>query len=90
MSTETFKLESERVVRFVALAWNEDWEFDHPTVLLEPIRKYSPWGRSPVSVLQGWGRRMGRRRMCPSYVAEGNFIATPILKRGYASLRYCN
>jgi hypothetical protein len=29
-----------------ALEWREDWEFDHPTVILEPVFRYSPNGNS--------------------------------------------
>ncbi|MHC5542819.1 hypothetical protein ACYOEI_31730 [Singulisphaera rosea] len=31
-------------IRFLALQWSEGWEFDHPTVLLEPVVRYSPFG----------------------------------------------
>jgi hypothetical protein len=33
-------------IRFVALAWHEGWEFDHPTVVLAPLQRYSPNGHS--------------------------------------------
>lgn len=31
-------------VRFRAVEWREDWEFDHPSCLLLPVVRYSPNG----------------------------------------------
>lgn len=47
-----FTLELDKPVRFLALEWREDWEFDHPTVLLEPVVRYSPNGVSGESIME--------------------------------------
>lgn len=39
-------------IRFLAAEWREDWEFDHPTVLLEPVFRYSPNGESPEGMIE--------------------------------------
>lgn len=42
---ESPKVVLDQPVRFLALAWHEShWEFDHPTLLLEPVLRYSPNG----------------------------------------------
>jgi hypothetical protein len=39
-------------VRFLALEWQEGWELDHPSVLLEPVVRYSPYGDSCEKVIK--------------------------------------
>lgn len=34
------------------LEWREDWEFDHPTVILSPVKRYSPNGDSPEQMVE--------------------------------------
>jgi hypothetical protein len=38
-----------------ALEWREDWEFDHPTVILSPVRRYSPNGDSMDEMIESLG-----------------------------------
>jgi hypothetical protein len=40
------KIVLNKPIRFLAFEWREHWEFDHPTVLLEPVFKFSPNGTS--------------------------------------------
>lgn len=46
------KIELEKPICFLALEWREHWEFDHPSVLLEPIFQYSPIGTSIESLIE--------------------------------------
>ncbi len=39
-------------IRFVTIEWREDWEFDHPTALIEPVVRYSPNGNPPESMIE--------------------------------------
>lgn len=36
--------------RFLAVEWREEWEFDHPSVLLVPVFRYSP-NSTPLDTL---------------------------------------
>lgn len=41
------------IVDFVGISWNEkEWDFDHPTVLLSPVVRYSPNGDSVESLIE--------------------------------------
>jgi len=44
---------SEVIVR--VLEWREDWEFDHPTLILSPVIRYSPNGDSPEEMVESLG-----------------------------------
>lgn len=47
------KIKSGDIVTFIAISWNEpQWEFDHPTVVLQPIIKYSPNGETCEAMIQ--------------------------------------
>lgn len=39
-----FRPELGKPVRFLAIAWDADWEFDLPGVLLEPVKRYTDNG----------------------------------------------
>lgn len=39
-----FKAEVGKPIRFLAIEWREDWEFDNPACLVEPVFRYSPNG----------------------------------------------
>lgn len=39
-------------VRFLAMTWSAGWEFDRPTILLEPIQRYSPNVQSCESLIE--------------------------------------
>lgn len=39
-------------VRFLAVEWREDWEFDHPSCLLLPVVRYSPNGDSCEQMIE--------------------------------------
>lgn len=42
-----------RPIRFVAVQWVEDqWDHDHPTLLLEPMIRYSPNGQSVERMIE--------------------------------------
>lgn len=43
---------SGRPIRFLALEWQEPWEFDHPSVLFEPVFCYSPNGTALESLIE--------------------------------------
>lgn len=44
---KTMKIEDGTVLIVEGLVWREShWEFDHPTILLSPILRYSPSGKS--------------------------------------------
>lgn len=43
------------VITVRALEWQEDWEFDHPTVILSPVRRYSPNGDSMEEMIESLG-----------------------------------
>jgi hypothetical protein len=52
---DTMKIESGTTITVKALEWREDWEFDHPTVILSPIRRYSPNGDSIARMVEELG-----------------------------------
>ncbi len=37
------------------LEWREDWEFDHPTLVLAPVLRYSPNGESSEGMAESLG-----------------------------------
>ena len=39
-------------VRFLAIEWREEWEFDHPSLLIEPVVRYSPNGTDLESLIE--------------------------------------
>lgn len=39
-----FQLKLGQPIRFLAIEWREHWEFDYPSLLLEPVVRYSPNG----------------------------------------------
>lgn len=49
------KIENGTVITVKALEWREDWEFDHPTVILSPVRRYSPNGDSIAQMVEELG-----------------------------------
>jgi hypothetical protein len=51
-SSRNFRTSLQSPIRFVSLEWREDWEFDHPTVLLEPIRRYAPTAISAGDMIE--------------------------------------
>jgi hypothetical protein len=46
------KIEPGMEIIVTGVEWREDWEFDHPTVLLTPVRRYSPYGDSPEQMVE--------------------------------------
>lgn len=48
----SFKPELGKPVRFLAVEWREHWDFDHPTVLIEPVFRYSPDGESLDGIIE--------------------------------------
>jgi len=40
------------VIEFVAISWDDGWEFDHPTVVLKPVIQYSPNGDPCESLIE--------------------------------------
>lgn len=47
------KVKNKEVVTFIGLEWQEpQWEFDHPTVILFPVVKYSPNGESAEKMIE--------------------------------------
>lgn len=38
--TETYTPPLDVPVRFLAVSWDADWEFDSPAILLEPVQRY--------------------------------------------------
>lgn len=41
------------IVEFLAISWDEpQWEFDYPTVLLQPVLQYSPNGDHPETMIE--------------------------------------
>lgn len=46
------KANNNDIIEFLAISWNEGWEFDYPTVLLEPIIRYSPNGDPCDSMIE--------------------------------------
>lgn len=40
------------IIEFLAISWDEGWEFDHPTVVLKPIIEYSPNGNSCEEMIE--------------------------------------
>ncbi len=46
------KVKINDVVEFLAISWDENWEFDHPTVILSPAIEYSPNGDSCESMIE--------------------------------------
>jgi hypothetical protein len=46
-------VEYNKPIRFLAIEWRESgWEFDHPSVLLEPFIRYSPNGESCEGLIE--------------------------------------
>ena len=39
-------------LRFLAFEWREHWEYDHPSVLLEPVFRYSPNGTPIENIIE--------------------------------------
>jgi hypothetical protein len=47
------KVKNGDVVTFLAISWDEpQWDFDYPTVVLEPCISYSPNGNAPESMIE--------------------------------------
>jgi hypothetical protein len=46
------KIELGKPVRFLAVQWQEDWEFDFPAVLLEPVLRYDPNGGGAEGLIE--------------------------------------
>lgn len=47
------KVKEGDVIEFLAISWNEpQWEFDHPTLVLKPVIRYSPNGTSPETMIE--------------------------------------
>jgi hypothetical protein len=46
------KVEAGTKITVRGLEWREDWEFDHPVVLLEPVKRYSPNGDSAEQMVE--------------------------------------
>lgn len=47
------KIKAGDTLEFVAISWDENhWEFDYPTVLLEPFIQYSPNGMPPETMIE--------------------------------------
>ena len=49
---ETYSPPRNAPVRFLAMTWDAGWEFDRPTILLEPVQRYSPHDQSPESLIE--------------------------------------
>lgn len=52
---KAMKIENGTIITVKALEWREDWEFDHPTVILSPVRRYSPNGESISQMVEELG-----------------------------------
>jgi len=47
------KITNGDIVDFLAISWNEyQWEFDYPTIVLEPVIRYSPNGESCCDMIE--------------------------------------
>lgn len=47
------KIEAEMEIEITGLTWiEEQWEFDHPSVILTPIKRYSPNGDSADQMIE--------------------------------------
>jgi hypothetical protein len=46
------KVKNGDIIEFLAISWDEQWEFDHPTVVLQPAIDYSPNGASCESMIE--------------------------------------
>lgn len=47
------KVKEGDILEFLAISWNEpQWEFDHPTVILQPIIEYSSNGIDPETMIE--------------------------------------
>lgn len=46
------KVPLETPIRFLAMRWHEDWEFDYPTILLEPAIRYTEHYTGPEGLIE--------------------------------------
>jgi hypothetical protein len=46
------KVKDGDIIEFIAMRWDENWEFDHPAVLISPIKDYSDDGRSSEQMIE--------------------------------------
>jgi hypothetical protein len=46
----SYAVEYNKPIRFLAIEWRENWDRDYPSLILEPVIRYSPFGRD----LQGF------------------------------------
>ena len=46
------KIKNGDIITFLAISWNEPWDFDYPCVVLEPVIKYSSSGEAPELMIE--------------------------------------
>ncbi len=40
------------IIEFAGLRWDDQWEFDYPSVILDPVFKYSSCGEPPEAIIE--------------------------------------